>query len=383
MINKDQYIAIAGKVADGTASDSELALYNAYYNEYQAKYPAWNKLEQAERKTMLDETALLVQARLRPVAGKIKLWPRIAVAAAAVTAITLGVWLYDIALKQPSSDGPEFVAGSKDIAPGKNRATLAFDGKVVTLSDEKRGLVVAEEKVSYNDGTALEGTAASMASVDKLRMLTAATPRGGTYHVTLPDGTRVWLNAASSLKFPSTFGKQPERRVELTGEAYFEVTKNKKQPFVVKSASQSVTVLGTRFNIESYLDDGTTRTTLVEGSVKVNRDIAAHPADSMVLKPGQQLALTGSALHVQDADVNEVTAWIKGDFVFKEEPLSNIMKELARWYDVEVAYQDAPRNLHFDAVMSRNKNLSAILNTMQMTGKVKFKVEGRKIIVLK
>ncbi|SMC94029.1 FecR family protein [Pedobacter africanus] len=386
MIDKDQYIAIAGKVADGIASDSELALYNAYYNTYQSKYPAWNKLGKAQKKHMLDETALLIQAQLKPKASlkQFKLWSRVTVVAAAVTAIMLGVFIYYISSTRPTALGPEFVSGSKDIAPGKNRATLTFaDGKVVTLSAAKQGVVVGDHKLTYNDGSLLPSSKAATQSEHQMRMLTAATPRGGTYHVTLPDGTVVWLNAASTLKFPSTFSKQTERRVELTGEAYFEVFKNKDQPFIVHARNQDVRVLGTRFNIENYPDVSFCRTSLVEGSIQLSRSTPGPGTQDVILVPGQQALLTNSALNVEIADVNAAIAWTKGDFVFLKEDLPGIMKELARWYDIEVEYRDAPQHLRFDAIISRSKNLSAILQTMQITGRVKFKIDGRKVIVTK
>lgn len=386
MIDKDQYIAIAGKVADGIASESELTLYNAYYNTYQEKYPVWNKLDQAQKKHMLNETALLIHAQLKPKASlkQFKLWSRVAVAAAAVTAITLGAWLYYISSTRQVALGPEFVSGSKDIAPGKNRATLTFaDGKVVTLSAAKKGVVVGNHTLTYNDGSPLQNSEAAIQSDNKIRILTASTPRGGTYHVTLPDGTVVWLNAASSIKFPSTFSRQTERRVELTGEAYFEVFKNKDQPFIVHSGNQDVRVLGTRFNIENYPGDSFCRTSLVEGSVQLSPNAPGAVAQKVMLVPGQQALLTNNTLNVETADVNAAIAWTKGDFVFSKEDLSSIMKELARWYDIEVEYQDAPPHLRFDAIISRSKNLSAILQTMQITGKVKFKIDGRKVIVTK
>lgn len=379
-------MAIAGKVAEGIASDSELALYNAYYNTYQKKYPVWNKLDEAQKKDMLDETALLIHAQLKPKASlkQFKLWSRVAVVAAAVTAITLGVWLYYISYTRPVALGPEFVSGSEDIAPGKNRATLTFaDGKVVTLSAAKKGVVIGNHTLTYNDGSSLQNSEAAIQSENKMRMLTASTPRGGTYHVTLPDGTVVWLNAASTLKFPSTFNKQTERRVELTGEAYFEVFKNKEQPFIVHSQNQDIRVLGTRFNVENYPGESFCRTSLVEGSVQLSRNLSGPGAQRVVLIPGQEALLTNSTLDVEAADVNAAIAWTKGDFVFSKEDLTSIMKKLARWYDIEVEYQDAPQHLRFDAIISRSKNLSAILQTMQITGKVKFKIDGRKVIVTK
>ena len=209
---------------------------------------------------------------------------------------------------------------------------------------------------------------------------TVSTPRGGQYEVILPDGTQVWLNAASSLKFPTAFiGK--ERNVELTGEAYFEVSKNKAMPFHVSAAGQVIEVLGTHFNVNAYTDETLLKTTLLEGSVKVNKGISFA-----TLKPGQQSTINNNEItpvikiaEVTDAD--EVMAWKDGKFYFNNADIKTVMRQIGRWYNVDIEYAGKiPGNDGFTGTFSRNMTASKALKILAFSG-VDFKIEGRKIIV--
>jgi transmembrane sensor len=206
---------------------------------------------------------------------------------------------------------------------------------------------------------------------------TISTPRGGQYQLMLADGSKVWLNAASSLRFPASFvGK--ERKVELLGEAYFEVAKNAKMPFKVKVNGMEVEVLGTHFNINSYENESTIRTTLLEGSVKINKNNS-----SSLLKPGQQAQMNkaGEIKIINDADVEEAIAWKEGKFQFDRADIHDIMRQLTRWYDVDVEYKGTVSS-HFGGTISRDVNLSQVLNMLHLTGEVKFQVEDRKVVVM-
>jgi len=208
---------------------------------------------------------------------------------------------------------------------------------------------------------------------------TISTPKGGIYQVNLPDGTKVWLNAASSIKFPTTFAQLSQRKVELEGEAYFEVAKNKKVPFVVSTSGQQVQVLGTHFNISSYSDEGELKTTLLEGSVKV---VAAN---TIVLKPGQQsnLKRNGSGgLKVSTANIAQVMAWKNGFFHFEKENLHEVMRQLSRWYDIEVIYEVDRHDDEFMGDIPRGIKLSEALKILSFEG-TQFRIEGRKLIVKK
>ncbi|WP_214228462.1 FecR family protein [Pedobacter sp. B4-66] len=260
---------------------------------------------------------------------------------------------------------------ANDINPGTNRATLTLtDGTTIVLSNAKTGVVVTANELTYNDGSQIKNLNANNKDLQ-----TAATPCGGQYQITLPDGTKVWLNAASTLKFPQTFSGLVNRKVELSGEAYFEVTKDNGHPFVVESNKQTVKVLGTQFNINSYSDEPNIKTTLIEGSVNVN--------NNTTLKPDQQSINSGGTIIVKEVDTDSAIAWKNGEFAFSNEPLKSIMKKIARWYDVEVIYQnDEIGKKSFGGSISRFKKVSQILCMLELTGKVKFKIEGRRITVM-
>jgi ferric-dicitrate binding protein FerR (iron transport regulator) len=196
--------------------------------------------------------------------------------------------------------------------------------------------------------------------------------------VTLPDGTQVWLNSASVLKFPTIF-KGKRRVVELDGEAYFAVSKNKKMPFVVHTKDQDIEVLGTHFNVNSYADESATKTTLLEGSVKI-----VSQANQVMLFPGQQAQTNrnSSSINVMPVRVQDAIAWKNGYFVFNDEKLESIMRRIARWYDVEYQLKDELKDLSLLGIIERSKDISSLLKILESTGSVHFKIEGRTIIVM-
>lgn len=305
----------------------------------------------------------------------VRLWPRIAVAAAAVAAIVVGVWFFS-APRHPDAETSSAQAAVNDIAPGKNTATLTLaNGKVIDLDTSRTSVVVAD-------------------SVKAMTMLVASTPRGGTYQVVLPDGSKVWLNADTKISFPSQFtGK--ERKILLAGEAYFEVAKDKQHPFIVESNGQEVEVLGTHFNISAYQDEGAVKTTLLEGSVKVSYgsrrpELGSGPQtgksliqDNIVLKPNQQLILSGNKLDVITANLEQIMAWKNGQFAFHKQSLQEIMRGVARWYNVEVVYEADFKSRPFTGSISRFEDISTVLHVLELTGAVHFKVEGRRVTVMK
>nr|WP_068888687.1 FecR domain-containing protein [Pedobacter panaciterrae] len=312
------------------------------------------------------------------------------------------------------------------ILPGSNKATLTLgNGTSISLSEAKTGVVVDASGLTYNDNTAViqNGTSSSylpensghhgnsgrndnsrhldnrrdlLNNTDKRSLpygrddggsqigaqnnLIVATPRGGQYQITLPDGTKVWLNAASKLKFPSSFTGAAQRKVDLSGEAYFEVTKDKKHPFIVISNEQQVEVLGTHFNISSYTDEDNIKTTLLEGSVAVR-----NPGSTMqvTLKPGQQSNFTtNKPIVVKQVDANDAIAWKNGKFAFRNESLESIMNKVARWYDVEIVYQNNEISKEIlGGSFTRSEGISEILKTLELVGDVHFKIQDRKIIV--
>ncbi|WP_316815476.1 FecR family protein [Pedobacter nyackensis] len=303
---------------------------------------------------------------------KINLWPIISATAAAAIAISVGIWFYN---PRPVAVIPNTkIANHSDIAPGGNKATLTLsNGKTIQLSNAKTGLVIGKD-LRYNDNT----TILSTTQPSENEMASIVTPRGGTYQIQLPDGTKVWLNAASSLKFPATFTNATERRVELKGEAYFEVAKDKKHPFIVVSAEQDVKVLGTHFNINAYEDEESIKTTLLEGSIYV---VNSWKKTGKTLTPGQQSIISEKTISVNsEVDLEEAVAWKNGYFNFNES-LESIMNKVSRWYDVDVIYEVQPASDPFVAKISREKSLSALLNIIEKTGDVHFKIQGRRVIV--
>lgn len=273
-------------------------------------------------------------------------------------------------------DDPITGSASYGIVPGSNKAALLLpDGQELNLSEVKSGLRITESGITYNDGTQLP------VSVDGMDLM-LKTPNGGQYMLTLSDGTKVWLNAASSLKFPGVFSAEKVRKVQLSGEAYFEVATNAAAPFMVKSIRQELKVLGAHFQVSSYPEDAAVSSTLVTGSVLVD-----HPGignKETILKPGQQLILTETMAQLKNVDIEAATSWKNGMFIFKSEPLSSIMQKISRWYDVPVVYEGVnPDQPLLSLEASRFDELSKLLSLLELSGAVHFKLEAERILVLK
>lgn len=321
----------------------------------------------------------------------------------------------------PSKDNELPKEYANDINPGKNAATLTLaNGKKINLTEAKDGPLASEDKIeivksadgqllikvidvpvlaaaSTNKSATLPAVTAGSAFKEANNLNAMTTPKGGQYHIALADGTNVWINAGSTLKFPSTFQGEKERRVELIGEAYFEVAQVKsvfgmqkramKVPFIVKTPKQEVTVLGTHFNINSYADEPDTKTTLLEGSVRVTPIAASQQeADSkaVLLKPGYQTINSGAGIKVLKVDAEDAVAWKKGEFTFRNEELSSIMRKLARWYNVEVIYENKQAGKHIlGGTVSRFSKISDVLQILESTGDFHFKVQERRVIVMK
>jgi len=366
-------ISLIKQYNEGTISPEDKVLLDTWY----LKYASESRIELSKEV----ETAMIERLRtelpvIYPVQKK-RLWPRLVIAAASVAIILCGIWLYTN-IRQTDTLKNEQVATS-DIAPGRNTATLRLaNGKQIQLSDAKSGVVISANSLKYNDGEKVGGSAPSLQSPES-RIMSVSTPRGGTYQVILPDGTKVWLNAASSLEFPVSYEGAKERTAVLQGEAYFEIFKNEAQKFVLTTKSagkipaQRVEVLGTHFNINSYPDEGNTTTTLLEGSVKIN--------ENTFLKPGQQAELSeNGTLKVSAANVEVAAGWKDGFFRFDRADLPAVMRQISRWYDIDVKYEGKIPEASFDGKVYRNLNLSKALDVLKYTN-VKFRLEGKTIII--
>jgi transmembrane sensor len=273
----------------------------------------------------------------------------------------------------------------QDIAPGGNKARLTLgDGSTIVLDTAKNGMLATQLNTTiHKTGGMLSyrmpaPTAFTVTDLP-VQYNTLSVPRGGQYHIVLADGTGVWMNALSSLRFPVAF-TGVTREVELTGEAYFEVAKRKDMPFKVTTQHQEVKVLGTHFVINAYEDEPAIHTTLLEGSVEVTNTNATR---KLTLKPGLQTVLsrTTGDMKVQKADTAFALAWKNGYFQFKEEKIESVMRRIARWYDVDIQYQGAPVQQRFVGTISRFENVSKVLRMLQLTEVVNFTVEGKKITV--
>ncbi len=270
-----------------------------------------------------------------------------------------------------------------DIAPGRNRATLILeDGSKVTLSEDQKRIIVNAKAIKYPDGTKVPGIDAS----ERISFSTISTPKGGQYQIVLSDGTKVWLNASSSLRYPNAF-PDGERVVELTGEGYFEVAEasfisdqgqqKKRVPFKVLTQDQVVEVLGTHFNINGYKDEGAIKTTLLEGRVRV-KSIPYN--SSKELLPGQQSVLEQSDWKITKANVEEAIAWKNEIFYFNNTPIDKLMRQISRWYNIEVEYTGEIPSEFFTGEMSRNVSLHVLLKFLKDSG-VDYQINGRVLTI--
>lgn len=303
---------------------------------------------------------------------------RAGIAASIVLCLAIGGYLFQQRAEQQIKN-PKV---QHDIAPGKTEATLTLaNGKKIKLSDARNGLLGEEPGVNITKKAngqivyQIRDTGKGSGGINILE-----TAKGQTCQVLLPDGTEIWLNAASSIKYPATFYAGSPRRVTLSGEAYFQVSRDPSRPFIVKTALQEVKVLGTHFNINSYLDEPATTTTLLSGSVLVS----GLNLDQKILKPGEQSILSEGSIQVKKADFEEAVAWKNEEFIFSGDDLRTVMRKIERWYNIEVIYEtSAPTNLRLGGVSSRSRNISTVLKMIAKTGEVHFSIDGKKVFVSK
>lgn len=361
----------------GQCSPEEQAIVETWYCEISAEQK--DELSATDDLSIKEEVFNAIRKERKTVfIGIRKLWTGIASAVAVVCILGFAALYHsrngEYKIKK------DFLA--QNIIPGGNKATLTLaNGKKISLTDSDEGQLAeqagirvtktAEGQLIYtvtNVGPAEAGAEPLYNVIE--------TPTGGKYEVNLPDGTRVWLNSASSLRYPLRFSNQ-ERKVEMTGECYFEVAQHKSKPFRVSFSNQTVEVLGTHFNINAYSDEPAVKTTLLEGSVRLN-----YKGMARVLKPGQQAAVNGNDLTLSNVDLEQVVAWKKGDFAFDGTPLKAILRQISRWYNVEVSFEGTVADAQFGGSISRTKNINEVLKVLELTKGVHFKIEGRRILVM-
>lgn len=312
-------------------------------------------------------------------------------AAAVILALSIGAYFWKMNGKEASRT--DYAVDTKHIEPGKNGAILTLaDGRQVVLDSLGNGIIATQSttQVILHNGQVMYNTTHPPLSTENELLNTMTTPKGRQFQLTLSDGTRVWLNAASSISFPTAFtGK--ERSVTITGEAYFEVAHNKHMPFKVHIAGKTaIEVLGTHFNVNAYENEKATSTTLLEGKVKVaETDSLLSTPNSRLLQPGQQAQVvhrsnTGGAGVIvvnNNVDVNKVMAWKNGLFNFEGASLGEVMRQIERWYDIKVAYEKGIPHIEFEGKMTKDVPLKDLLVMLEKSD-IHFRIEDRKLIVL-
>ena len=367
---------LANKYLKGTITDTEQVEFDDWFNDQSN-----NELIVSEEfaasggehaKILLNR----IDARIieeGKVSQPYQLWKKIAISAVALLILSFGAYQllnkqirYQIAMNK-----------LKQVEPGGDKAILTLaNGKQIVLNNTKNGLVATQGNIIINKTSNNQIIyKASAGELTALSYNTITTPRGGQFQVVLPDGTKVWLNSASSLKYPTIFtGK--ERNVTLIGEAYFEVAKNKEMPFKVATTGQVVEVLGTHFNINAYEDEPVIKTTLLEGSVKIS---SAKGVELGLLHPGQQSVMNAGKgeMIISDADTAQAVAWKNGLFYFKGADVVSIMKSLARWYNIDVEFDGQMPQRRFSGKIYRNVNAAQVMEIINYSS-INYKVEDSK-----
>ena len=378
-MEKGEFIRILKKYNEGTASYEEKQFLDSYYNSFEVRPDVVELLDVEEKTSLKEQIKAGLQKDIAAAASKetVKRFPLLGrIAAAAIILITLSAGVYFYIAWENGDIYPAHYYSKHDILPGGNKAILTLaNGQQIILGKNSNGLLAIQGNTrivkSAAGQIAYNGQQASANKQTEVTYNMISVPKGGQYQVTLPDGSRVLLNSASSLHFPTAFNGD-DRKVELTGEAYFEVAHDKTKPFKVITGNQTVEVLGTHFNINAYSDESTLNTTLLEGSVKVfsgNQEV--------VIKPGEQAQIiTGSnAISViQNADTEQAVAWKNGLFQFKDASLETIMRSLSRWYDVDIEYDGEIPERKFSGKIYRKINITQALEIINFWG-VRFHIE--------
>jgi len=345
------------KYLSGNCTPEEMAIVEDWYLQLPDEIvaPAHITIESSKEE---------VWNKLSPRRKSVKLTTvkRIAIAASIVLCFGLGFYMISGRNALPLAAKTEL----KDILPGGNKALLTLaDGTVVNLDDAKNGQIANQNGIEIRKAKngQLEYVINEVQNASLTGSNAISTPRGGQYQVSLPDGTKVWLNAATTLKYPYAFAKN-ERVVELNGEAYFEVAKDHARPFRVKTDAQTVEVLGTHFNINAYHDEAVVKTTLLEGAVRVSA-----ASGSVNLHPGEQAQFSMASARLivdQQIDIDKEMAWKNNIFSFDNDDLQSIMRQISRWYDVEVVYEGKISTEKYVGEIPRSSNLAEVFKILEL-----------------
>jgi transmembrane sensor len=379
-----EFKLIIKKIND-TLSPEEESIFDIWYNESAENRDYFAKVQNNYQSDIeninLDEAWNAIDRKINPGKNKNHFY-KYAVAASIALLLGTGIFYFTKTKEQII----QVVEKPKEITPGGNRGILTLsNGKQIVLADISAKDTIAQEgeKAEVTIKMDAKGVItyvinpdADVSKADANSFNTLSTPTGGQYNIVLADGTKVYLNTVSSIKYPTQFNGD-QRIVELEGEAYFEVAKNKSKPFIVKSGDQSIEVLGTHFNVHAYNNESVIKTTLLEGSVAVT-----YKNQKAILKPGQQSNVSDSfnKIAIRKVDTEAAIAWKNGRFKFDNADLKTVMKQLERWYGIKVEYRGDVSDVRFNGGTFMNKNLSEVLKVLELSN-IKFKVEGKTIIV--
>lgn len=381
-MTRDEYLLLFKKFLAGNATPKETEKIMSYQDDFDFTDSAIIEKDNdsiLREKRILNELSASI-AQQKPSGRFTTTW--IAAAVLVIIAAASLLFVQNKKTVNPTLTYAKSLTSRHDVKPGTNKALLTLEnGEQIALNDVGVGTVLKQGNITISkqaNGLLEYKVTANAVTKSAIEYNTISTPIGGQYSIVLPDGSKVWLNAASSLKFPTAF-TGTERKVELNGEGYFEIAKNKHMPFKVKFNNEEVEVLGTHFNIMAYPDEAVTRTTLLEGSVSISKNNVKK-----VLIPGQQAVggLPTNGFNINQVNTDEAIAWKNGLFLFHNENIKSIMKKIARWYNVDVYYQGTLTSQEYGGRISKSKNLSEILKNLELTGTIHFKIDGRRVTVM-
>ena len=384
-LKQKQFLKLVKLWLSGNGNKQQRCIVEHYFDLFSEQDDILKNFSTLETRNLHDRMKSIIDEEIsqderQPFQLYLKYW-----SVAAVVLLVSAIALYSYWTNSKFNiENHKAIIAKSDIEPGSNKAILTLEnGTQIQLT------AIKKSKVATQSGLNLEQTnqgslvySKSKASAINLSYNTVSTPNGGQYMVILSDGTKVWLNAGSTLRYPVVFGSNI-RKVELTGEAYFEVAKNVTKPFQVVSKFQSIEVLGTHFNVNDYDNDHLVSTILLEGSIEM-KGVAGKI--SRIIKPGQQANLskdyTNQFITVKQIDVEEAIAWKNGYFFFNDEPLESILRKISRWYDVEIVYsEDFNTKLTFSGTLSKYDKVSKVLRKLELSDAVHFTIEGRRIMI--
>ncbi|PPL03684.1 FecR family protein [Parapedobacter indicus] len=379
MTNYKRHEELASKWLNGTISDAEKLEFAAWYeahpdNRFELPASFASDEEELRKRILTKITTHMDLSKSRRI--KLRYYWMAGIAAILLLSVSLGVYRWNSSIEKRADKQLSL----KDVMPGGNRATLKLaDGRVIDLSANQPGIIVGDE-ISYSDGsTVFDGTVSE-------GTLQLTTPKGGQYQLMLPDGSKIWLNSASSLQYPERFDGDLREVELLAGEAYFEIARQKNRetgkiiPFRVKTEDQTIEVLGTEFNVNAYKDENDIKTTLLGGSVRVvgNRNSSAV----QILNPGEQAILRKDHFAVQKVNAEEFVAWKDGFFYFNDADVHEVMRQFERWYDIEVQYERSFSDDLFVGKIPRNVSLSIALEVLKNAG-INFELKDEHHLIVK